>query len=452
MSEDCLFLDIYAPTNATSLSRLPVFVYFTGGGFGQIATPNTNGTALVYAAEMDLIVVVFNYRVGPYGFLTTGDPTRDDIDSNSGLQDQLMVLRWAQEHIHRFGGNPSHVVLGGASAGAASIALLLAACDEKDEGLFIGAAAESVSFGPVLTASQSRYQYVKLATNLGCWSDDDATVLTCMRLLSTEEIQAKNTVYPYPNGTSTERPRYMWSPFIDGDLVRDLTVRRYNEGHFVRVPIILGDNTNGGTNFAPGTAASLEESNQFMRNQFPTISDEQLARLDKLYPNANETCPNVGCWWRQTSDVYGETRYMCPSLYLSDVLSQGSKTYTYRWDVEDPDATAAGYGVQHVIEAYPLFGPENFFLGGSPPSYLSGGINEITGPLIRAYWTSFIRTLDPNRYRYPGSAEWEDWGRKERGRRRLRFGTGGTTEMETINKGLKERCEYLDSIAISLAQ
>ena len=68
-SEDCLFLDVYAPSNATSTSALPVFFFIQGGGYASNSNPNLNGSGLIMAADMQMLVVTFNYRVGPYGFL-----------------------------------------------------------------------------------------------------------------------------------------------------------------------------------------------------------------------------------------------------------------------------------------------------------------------------------------------------------------------------------------------
>lgn len=68
-TEDCLFLDVYAPTSADSLK--PVFVWFQGGGFNSLANPNQNGSDLIMAGDYGLVFVTLNYRVGPYGFLAS---------------------------------------------------------------------------------------------------------------------------------------------------------------------------------------------------------------------------------------------------------------------------------------------------------------------------------------------------------------------------------------------
>lgn len=99
-SEDCLFLDVYAPSNATTRSKLPVFLFIQGGGFNVDGTPNQNGTGLINASGNNIIVVNFNYRVGLYGFLTDGD----EISPNNGLFDQRKVMEWVQKYITYFGG------------------------------------------------------------------------------------------------------------------------------------------------------------------------------------------------------------------------------------------------------------------------------------------------------------------------------------------------------------
>lgn len=93
-------MDVYAPTNATSSSRLPVFFFIQGGGFNSDSNPNLNGTGLINAADMDLIVVTFNYRVGPYGFLGSKE-VQADGGINAGMFDQRKALAWVNQHISK---------------------------------------------------------------------------------------------------------------------------------------------------------------------------------------------------------------------------------------------------------------------------------------------------------------------------------------------------------------
>lgn len=100
-SEDCLFLDVYAPTKALkSKQKLPVYFFIQGGGFAELSNSNYNGTGLVEASDHKMLVVTFNYRVGPYGFLA-GDEVEKEGNLNNGLKDQIKALKWVKKHISK---------------------------------------------------------------------------------------------------------------------------------------------------------------------------------------------------------------------------------------------------------------------------------------------------------------------------------------------------------------
>jgi cholinesterase len=448
-----------------------VFVSIQAGGFNTNADANTNATDLIKAAELGIVVVTFNYRVSTYGFMTNGDANSTLIDTNMGLLDQRKVLRWVQKYISHFGGDPNHVVIGGASAGAASVTYHLTAYDGQDEGLFVGSTAESQSFGPVRTAERSRYQFVNLAKNLSCWSasvtknDDDrsndAAVLACMRKAPLASIQQGATSIPYPEIRSipgAAPPRFMWNPVIDGKLIKDLTYNRFSQGKFIRVPTIFGDATNEGSIYAPTNATTIANSNSFFRNNFPAVTDAQLAKLDVLWPNGNQSaCPTPGCFFKQAADMYGDIRYICPGLFLARTLSTISTTpappsvWIYHFNALDPAQNASGLGVPHIAEQPSIWGPQNLAYQ-SPPSYLPGGVNAGTIPVMQGYWTSFIKTLNPSKARYNSSAEWVPWKGDLAQGRRLLVSTGGGTEMEGVSAQFQAKCAYQDTIALSLEQ
>ena len=106
-SEDCLFLDVYAPTEGfTSKKKLPVYFFIQGGGFASLSNQNYNGTGLIQASDFNIIVVTFNYRVGPYGFLA-GDEVETGASLNNGLKDQIKALEWVQKYISKVDTNIS---------------------------------------------------------------------------------------------------------------------------------------------------------------------------------------------------------------------------------------------------------------------------------------------------------------------------------------------------------
>jgi carboxylesterase type B len=97
-SEDCLYADVYAPTNVTNTTTLPVFVWIQGGGFNELTNANYDGTGLIEASDFNIVVVTFNYRVGPYGFLASQEVEQSG-GLNNGLKDMIKLLQWVQKYI-----------------------------------------------------------------------------------------------------------------------------------------------------------------------------------------------------------------------------------------------------------------------------------------------------------------------------------------------------------------
>jgi carboxylesterase 2 len=127
ISEDCLYMNIWAPANATSTSNLPVFIWIYGGRFegGAGSVPTYDGSHL---ASKNMIVVNFNYRMGPFGFLAHPDLSAESSHNSSGnygILDQIQAITFLQSEITAFGGNPDHMTVGGQSAGSASALMLV---------------------------------------------------------------------------------------------------------------------------------------------------------------------------------------------------------------------------------------------------------------------------------------------------------------------------------------
>ncbi|TVY13631.1 Para-nitrobenzyl esterase, partial [Lachnellula arida] len=248
LDEDCLFLDVYAPTNSSA--PLPVFVWFPGGGFNSLSGPDTSASPLIAAGDFGFVVVTINYRVGPWGFLASRE-VQQNGDLNAGLLDQRQALYWVQEHIHHFGGDRNHVTIGGASAGAASVDLHLSAYGGRDDGLFHAAAAESQSFGAQLTVAESQYQYDALHRHA--------------------HPRIQQPQHPDPR-LRRGVPVFMWSNVIDGTFTPDYTYALFAAGRFVRVPVIFGDDTNEGTIFTPKNISSYPSMNSFLLNNFVRLT------------------------------------------------------------------------------------------------------------------------------------------------------------------------------------
>jgi len=142
MSEDCLYLNVWTPTT-TPKEKLPVLVYFYGGGFvgGDGSEFRYDGESM---ASKGIVAVTVNYRLGIFGFLSHPDLTKESAhhsSGNYGLLDQHAALVWVQKNIAAFGGDPSRVTIGGESAG--SIAVCGQMASPLSKGLFAGAIGES---------------------------------------------------------------------------------------------------------------------------------------------------------------------------------------------------------------------------------------------------------------------------------------------------------------------
>lgn len=122
-SEDCLYLNVYAPAGASDSNRKPVLVWIHGGAFviGSGSQSIYDGSKL--ARRGDVVVVTINYRLGVFGFLDLGQP--DLAEANAGLLDQVAALAWVRDHIAAFGGDPADVTIFGESAGGMSVGTLL---------------------------------------------------------------------------------------------------------------------------------------------------------------------------------------------------------------------------------------------------------------------------------------------------------------------------------------
>ncbi|MCJ1231752.1 hypothetical protein MMC12_008431 [Toensbergia leucococca] len=167
-----------------------------------------------------------------------------------------------------------------------------------------------------------------------------------------------------------------------------------------------------------------------------------------MYPVA-EQFPNSGRYWRQASNAYGEIRYICPGIFLNNIYEQYGVegNWNYRYNVADPKYFDAGYGVFHVAEETAVWGPSN--TGAVKSSYIHSKLNANAVPTMQGYWTSFIRSYNPNIHRLEGTPTWEAWTKADK--QRLLIVTNGTA-MEKVDEAQQVRCEYLDSIAESIQQ
>lgn len=194
LSEDCLFLNVYTPLLPKSDSpKLPVMVFIHGGGF-----TNGTGSSRKYGpeflmAEKNVVLVTINYRLGIFGFLSTGT---HDAQGNAGMKDQVEALRFVKNEISYFGGDPNRVTIFGVSAGGASVIYHM--LSPMSKGLFHRAISQSGS--PLadwtnIDLNTTLEHAILVAKNLGCDTESAKTIVKCLSEKSTLAlVQASSNV------------------------------------------------------------------------------------------------------------------------------------------------------------------------------------------------------------------------------------------------------------------
>ncbi|QRR02493.1 carboxylesterase/lipase family protein [Dyadobacter sandarakinus] len=229
MSEDCLYLNVWTPAKSAK-EKLPVLVYFYGGGFvaGDGSEGRYDGESM---AQKGIVSLTVNYRLGVFGFYASEDLTKESphkASGNYGYLDQAAALAWVKNNIAAFGGDPNRVTIAGESAGSLSVSALMASPLSKN--LFAAAIGESGSvLGtlPPVPLSQAEQAGAKFNEQLG------KKTLTDMRAIPAEEL-LKATAGP---GV----PRF--SSAVDGYFFPEPPLKTFREGRQSQVPLLAGWNT-----------------------------------------------------------------------------------------------------------------------------------------------------------------------------------------------------------------
>jgi para-nitrobenzyl esterase len=383
-SEDCLTLNVWTAASKMTEKR-PVMVWIHGGGFefGSSADPSTDGTRL---ASKGVVVVSFNYRLGVFGFLAHPDLDREGPSGNYGLQDQLAALRWVQDNIAYFGGDPANVTLFGESAGAHAIGILMAS--PLSAGLFHKAIGQSGAFwdsarGSLETHAEALDRGVTLSKELGDLNIQE------LRMLPAEKVNAAGlwdfTTHP---GTTA------FAPNIDGFVVPEAPASRFHAGKQMKIPVLAGWNAHEDL---PFRALALPHGNaqQFREAASAYFGPENLAEFLELYPAKNDEEATASAF-----ALAGDLTISEQTWQWIDLQKRAGEraVYGYRFGYTSPYVPVTS----HLVDVPFVFGtltPQFLVHGTMPPSAEDRAVAE----LMQNYWVAFASTGDPNR---PGLPEW----------------------------------------------
>ncbi|KAF2150929.1 alpha/beta-hydrolase [Myriangium duriaei CBS 260.36] len=432
VDEDCLFVNVYAPSSATENSKLPVWFYIQGGGYAGLCC-NNNNTQVV--ATGNIIVVSINYRVGAFGFLAS-EQLRNDDDLNIGLLDQRAALGWTRKNIHKWGGNPDHIIIHGASAGAGSVAHHLVAYGGRNDDLFIGAAAQSPYIVPELPVADLEWQFKRYVSDAHCNHTDD--VMSCLRSQDLRVLQAANTNQPFP-GRQNSSSR-AWGPVIDGDFLQDHVLNLFEQGKFIDVPMMIGDEPYEATMLAPN-ATTPEEVEDFFNQNDPTLNSTQLQSIVDWYPQGGISTIDHANYYGVINQAYSEATFICPGMAISQAMSNRSASvWNYNFNVSTTDSWSRGLGAWHTIDGGAIFGPYAYGIPLPDPAIAYQTYNAKFVDYMMNYYLSFVKTLSPNTLKHADAPNWGSF--IENGiRQRLNL-ESSNTGMMNVTRSLADTCAF----------
>lgn len=385
LSEDCLFLNVWAPEEAR---KAPVIVWIHGGSLisGAASEGIYDGSGF---AGQGVVLVSINYRLGALGWLAhpgLSAESADNISGNYGLMDQIEALRWVRRNISAFGGDPNNVTIAGESAGALSVLYLMAAPEAR--GLFHRAVAQSAYMitqpelrdGTYADWPDAETLGVSLADALGA-ADPDA--LRAMSAQAIIEGTARTTWFPLGNVDGRLLPRQLVETFDRGEQAPVPILAGYNEGEIRSLRFLLPP--------APATAAAYTDE---IRARYGDLSDAFLAR----YPAETMS----GSMLATTRDaLYGWT---AERLAIKQT-AVGAPAFLYYFDHGYPAADEGGFRAFHAAEIPFVFGTTDSTPRYWPPVPQDARERRLSNAML-SYWATFAHDGAP---RAPGEEEWRPW-------------------------------------------
>jgi len=375
MSEDCLYLNVWAPP-AAGRPR-PVLLYFFGGGYlaGDGSEYRYDGASL---ARRGIVVVTANYRLGAFGFLALaglGAESPHHAAGDYGLLDQVAALQWVRRNISAFGGDPRHITIGGESAGSVSVCALMASPLSRD--LIAGAIGESGGlFPPIATVALDSAERLGAAFVRGL---GDTTVAALRALPADSLLQATRTA---AFGT--------FPVTVDGDFLPASPAEIFAAGRQARVPLLVGWNSEEQPWQAVlGTRAPTPDNwEAALRSLFGDRAGEALAELP-----GTDTAQVIA-----SATVLAGARFTAFSTWKWAELQgrTGEPVYRYLYVRPRPAPIVPGptpppYGAVHSAEI-------EYALGNLATNrvYPWTAQDDSVSAAMEGYFAAFVRTGDPN--------------------------------------------------------
>ncbi|XP_061773332.1 carboxylesterase 5A-like [Nerophis ophidion] len=401
LSEDCLYLNVYTQAGVKRGDKLPVMVWLHGGGLAIGAASQYDGAPL--AAYENIVVVIVQFRLGILGFLGTGD---EHLRGNWGFLDQLAALKWVQENIEAFGGNPQAVTIAGESAGGISASILT--LSPQAQGLFHRAIFQSGVAMVGAYTSRPSLGLVKIVGNLtGCNDITSQILVQCLRGKSKQELI-----------DATKKMKIYLGAVVDGVFLTDTAEEVLKRKEVMQVPVMMGiTNHEFGwilpTNFVHSgwENGMTRESVLAMLNMFqPAGASSTNSLIADEYLKTAKTPEDIR---DRFTELMGDLLMTLPVVKVADYhRDAGIPVYMYEF----------GYRADLYKHTRPTFvkadhGDDAIFVFGG---CFWGGDVKIIGNFSKEddshcltmmkYWGNFVRSGSPNG---PGMVPWPPYDRQK---------------------------------------
>ena len=385
-SEDCLYLNVWTP--GLDHAARPVMVWIHGGAFtiGSGSEDYYNGANL--ASRGDVVIVTINYRLGALGFLNL--PALGE--TNFGMRDQVAALKWVQDNIASFGGDPGNVTIFGESAGGMSVASLMASPEAA--GLFQKAIPQSGAGHNALSAEETNATALKFCQALGVDPDDVDALMAAdpgdilAASVAVDPIASAESASDMADAGASATPQMPFQPVIDGSFLSQLPIDHIRNGSADGVATLVG---------------SLDEEMKLLAAAGPAepMSEEAAtAVFGMMHPDPASAYGTYRAARRERGEddspdeifvaAIGDIMLRVPGLRLADAQTSRAPTYAYLFDWKSPGMNGA-LGSCHALELPFVFGTHDT----APEFCGSGPVADAFAELTMDTWLAFARTGNP---------------------------------------------------------